>query len=51
MAMVAMKVLMLWSKRVSDAPPVLEAAEHALDDVALLVDLAVVLDLDLSVGL
>ena len=30
---------------------VLEAAEHALDDVALAIDLAVVFDLDLAVGL
>ena len=34
-----------------DAPPVLEAAEHALDDVALAVDLAVVLDVHFAVGL
>src|SRR5690606_11423157 len=33
------------------APPVLEAAEHALDDVALSVNLAVVFDMDLTVGL
>ena len=32
-----------------DAPPVLEAAEHALDDVALFVDGAVVIILDLAV--
>lgn len=32
-----------------DAPPVLEAAEHALDDVALLVDGAVVIILELAV--
>ena len=34
-----------------DAAPVLEAAEHALNDVALPVDLPVVLDLYLAVGL
>lgn len=34
-----------------DAPPVLEAAEHAFDDVALTVDFPVVLDLHLAVGL
>lgn len=31
--------------------PVLEPAEHALDDVSLAVDLPVVLDLDFAVGL
>lgn len=34
-----------------DASPVIEAAEHAIDDVALAVDYPVVVDLDLAVGL
>ena len=34
-----------------DPPPVLEAAEHAHDGIAVTVDLPVVLDLDLAVGL
>jgi len=50
MAIVAMKVLLLRSKRVAP-PPVLEAADHTLHDVALLVDLPVVFDLDLAVEL
>ncbi|MBV7256457.1 hypothetical protein KCG44_06615 [Pacificimonas sp. WHA3] len=32
------------------ALPVLEAAEHALDDIALAIDLPVVLDLNLAIG-
>ena len=34
-----------------DPAPIFEAAERALDDIALTVDLPVVLDLDLAVGL
>lgn len=34
-----------------DAAPVLEAADHSLDDVALAIDGAVVFDLDFAVGL
>jgi len=50
MAIADMKVLLLRSKRVAP-PPVLEAADHTLHDVALLVDLPVVFDLDLAVEL
>jgi len=42
-----MKFVILRSKRVGEAAPVLEAAEHALDDVALLVDGSIVVVLDL----
>lgn len=35
----------------SDAPSVFDAAKHALDDIALAVDLPVMPDLDLAVGL
>lgn len=38
MAMAAKKFLMLRVEACGDAPPVLDAAEHPFDDVALLVD-------------
>jgi hypothetical protein len=50
MAMVAMKVLMSRSKRGGDTPPVLEAAEHALDGVAPFVDGGIAVELDLAVA-
>ena len=48
-AIAAMKFLMLRSKRVGYTAPVLEAAKHALDDVALPVDGLVIMVLDLAV--
>ena len=48
-AIAAMKFVMLRSKRGGYTAPVLEAAKHALDDVALPVDGLVIMVLDLAV--
>lgn len=51
MTIVAMKVVMLRVVASGDAAPVFEAAEHALDDVALLVDGGIEVELVLAVSL